>query len=151
PGGRSSPARIAVAFAASVLVLLAIPSVPSIAAGARTPPEVRVNQIGYDLHGPKRAYLMSSTALTGKTFAVVRTDGSVVYSPGIGASSGAWSDTYGSVYPLDFDAVDAPGTYRIVAPWPGNVRSPVFSVATGADLYRLALANALRFYQDERD
>src|SRR5262249_24932607 len=97
PGGRSSRARIAVAFPASVLVLLPIPSVPSIAAGARTPPEVRVNQIGYDLHGPKRAYLMSSTALTGKTFAVVRTDGSVVYSAGIGASSGAWSDTYGSV------------------------------------------------------
>jgi endoglucanase len=150
-GGRSSRARMLVAITASALALLAIPSIPSIAAGARTPAQVRVNQIGYDVHGPKRAYVMSSVSFTGKEFSVVRTNGHVVYTGPIGQSAGAWSDTYGYVFPLDFGAVSTPGTYRIVAPSGTDARSPVFRIATGADLYRQALVNALSFYQDERD
>src|SRR5437762_1023768 len=73
--GRLPLMRVPVALTASVLALLAIPSVP---AGARTPPaEVRVNQVGYDLHGPKRAYLMSPVSESGATFSVVRADGHV--------------------------------------------------------------------------
>src|SRR5690349_19573088 len=110
--GGSSRTRIAVALAASVLALLAIPSVPAGAGAGAPPAAVRVNQVGYDLHGPKRAYLMSPVSEAGTTFAVVRAGGQVAYTAPVGASTGAWSDTYGFVYPLDFDAVAAAGRYR---------------------------------------
>src|SRR5262249_50975495 len=79
-GGRSSCARVAVALAASALALFAIPSVPARAVVGGPRAEVRVNQVGYDLHGPKRAYLMSPVSEAGATFAVIRAGGRVVYS-----------------------------------------------------------------------
>jgi endoglucanase len=147
--GRLPRTRVVVALAASVLALLAVPSVP--AGAGMAPAEVRVNQVGYDLHGPKRAYLMSPVSESGATFSVVRADGHVALTGSVGASAGAWSDTYGFVYPLDFGAVTGPGKYRVVVHGPAGGTSPAFRVATGADLYREALANALFFYQAERD
>ena len=112
---------------------------------------MRVNQVGYDLHGPKRAYLMAPSAESGATFSVKDASGTTVYSAAVGADQGSWSPSYPFVYALDFGPVTAPGRYTISVDGPVAGSSPAFRVGTGAALYRQALANALFFYRAERD
>src|SRR5207342_3044903 len=81
--GRSPLVRAAAALTASVLALLAWSTVP-VASASGAPAEVRVNQVGYDIHGPKRAYLMSPVSESGATFSVVRADGHVAFTGSIG-------------------------------------------------------------------
>jgi endoglucanase len=131
------------------LAILAVVPAPAGADAALA--EVRVNQVGYDLHGSKRAYLMSPVSEAGASFRVLDSDGDPVITGSVGTSVGAWSDTYGFVYPLDVDAVTDPGVYTIEVDGPADATSPVFRVDTGANLYRQALANALFFYRAERD
>ena len=111
---------------------------------------VRVNQLGYSSPS-KRAYLMSSTAETGATFVVKNSGGSTVYSAAVGASLGSWSSGYPDVYALDFDSVTAPGTYTIVVTGPVAASSPALRVDTAANVYGTAMANAVSFYQNQRD
>ena len=116
--------------AAAVVVVLGLGALASSAAAAiPAAPEalayVRVNQVGYPAATPKRAYLMSHRDEAGATFAVVRTsDGKSVLSGTVGASLGSWSTRFSHVYALDFDAVQAPGTYLIVVSGHGSVLSP---------------------------
>jgi len=110
---------------------------------------VRVNQVGYPTGAAKRAYLMSSVAETGATFAV-KSGTTTVYSAPIGARLGSWSRTYGNVYALDFPTTTA-GTYTIAVTGPAAATSPAFTIGTGSAVYGGALANALAFYQAERD
>ena len=67
---------------------------------------VRVSQIGYETaYPPFRAYLMSTVAETGATFAVLNAAGDTVYSGPVGALLGTWSNSATlsySVYALDF-------------------------------------------------
>ncbi len=111
---------------------------------------VRVNQVGYP-NTAKRAYLMSSVAETGATFAVKNSGGTTVYTAPIGANLGSWSGGFPDVYALDFDAVTASGTYTIAVTGPVAATSPTFRVDTAAAVYATALANSLSFYQNERD
>jgi endoglucanase len=134
---------------AGATMLLAV--APSSAGAAADPAKVRVNQVGYDLHGSKRAYLMSPVSEAGASFAVLDGGGAAVFSGSVGTSAGAWSATYGFVYPLDFDAVTDSGDYSIAVDGPADATSPSFRVDTGANLYRQAIANALFFYRAERD
>ena len=69
----------------------------------------------------------------------------------MGADLGSWSSTYSHVYPLDFDAVATAGSYTISVSGPVPATSPTFRVNTGANVYAEPLANALSFYQTERD
>src|SRR5215467_11617844 len=87
---------------------------------------VRVNQVGYGSGQTKRAYLMSSGAETGATFAVKNSGGVTVFSGPIGANLGSWSRSFGNVYALDFDTVTAAGTYTISVTDPTNATSPPF-------------------------
>jgi endoglucanase len=112
---------------------------------------VRVNQVGYATTATKRAYLMASGAEAGATFSVTNIGGTTVYSAAIGANLGSWSSTYPDVYALDFDAVSTPGTYMISVSGPIAGSSPIFKVDTAANVYTGAMANALAFYQNERD
>jgi endoglucanase len=123
------------------------------ARSAPAPPSafVRVNQVGYPLTASKRAYLMASVAETGATFSVRNASGDPVFSAPIGANLGSWSSTYSNVYALDFDAVAAPGSYTISVSGPVPATSPSFGIDTGASVYATPLANALSFYQTERD
>ncbi len=111
---------------------------------------VRVNQLGYP-DAAKRAYLMSSTAETGATFSVKNSAGSTVYTAAIGANLGSWSSSYPDVYALDFDSVTTPGTYSISVTGPVAATSPSFVIDTAQNVYAAAMANALSFYQNERD
>jgi len=126
------------------------------AATARSAPApssafVRVNQVGYPVAASKRAFLMASVAETGASFSVSNANGETVFSDQVGADLGSWSSTYSHVYALDFDAVATAGTYTISVSGPVPATSPTFRVDTGANVYATPLANALSFYQTERD
>jgi endoglucanase len=112
---------------------------------------VRVNQVGYPVAASKRAYLMASVPETGATFSVRDSTGGTVFSAPIGADLGSWSSTYSHVYALDFDAVTTAGSYTISVSGPVPATSPSFPIDTGANVYAAPLANALSFYQTERD
>jgi endoglucanase len=112
---------------------------------------IRVNQVGYPITAPKRAYLMSHRAETGATFSVRSTEGAVAFSGTVGASLGSWSGRFDHVYALDFDAVQTPGTYTVTLAGRAPATSPPFSIGPGGALYEPRLANALSFYQNERD
>jgi endoglucanase len=136
--------------ALATLALVAVPAVPQAhAAPAADTAFVRVNQVGYPAEGSKRAYLMSTAAETGGTFAV-RSGGVTVFSGSVGTDLGGWSNTFKHVYALDFDSVGA-GTYTIAVSGPVPASSPAFPVAARSSLYTSALGNALNFYQNERD
>jgi endoglucanase len=126
---------------------------PATAQSAPTPSAafVRVNQVGYPATAMKRAYLMASVVETGATFSVNDSTGGTVYSAPIGANLGSWSSTYSNVYALDFDDVTTAGTYTITVSGSVPATSPSFRIDTGANVYATPLANALSFYQTERD
>jgi endoglucanase len=111
---------------------------------------VRVNQVGYEAAASKRAYLMATGSEAGASF-TVKAGTTTVFTGTVGADLGKWSKTYPHVYPLDFDALTAAGTYTITVASPIAASSPPFRVASGTSLYADPLANALSFYGNERD
>jgi endoglucanase len=115
------------------------------------PAAVRVNQVGYPAPASKRAYLMSSSAETGAIFAVKNAAGATVFTAPIGANLGSWNRAYSFVYALDFDSITTAGTYTIEVAGPVPATSPAFKIDSGANVYGTALANALSFYETERD
>jgi endoglucanase len=126
----------------------------ALASGARaaTTAFIRVNQVGYPTTAPKRAYLMSHAYETGEPVTVRSAEGATVFRGTVGASLGSWSAHFRHVYALDFDAVQAPGTYTVSIGGRKPASSPPFSIGTPAQaLYEGPLANAFSFYQNERD
>jgi endoglucanase len=107
---------------------------------------VRVDQVGYASAGPKRAYVMSHREVAGAPYSLVRaSDGATLAQGLLGGSIGAWSKRFGHVYAIDFDAVAAPGTYTL------ELGGKVPASSPPASLYSRPLANALSFYENERD
>jgi endoglucanase len=147
---RGHPGKPVLALATLLIVLAMFLGERSIthAAGSAF---VRVNQVGYATGASKRAYLMASGAETGATFSVRTASGAAIYSAPIGANLGSWSSTYPDVYALDFDSVTAAGTYTIAVSGAIAAASPSFQIDTAANVYSGALANALSFYENERD
>jgi endoglucanase len=134
--------------------VLAVGSLHMTTAGAAPTPNaafVRVNQVGYPTDGSKRAYLMSTAPETGATFSVKNASGATVLTAPVGASLGAWSNSFKNVYALDFNTFTTPGNYTISVSGPVAATSPSFRIDTGANVYAGPLANALAFYQTERD
>jgi endoglucanase len=144
----------------AVLAALAVAGLYTAAAAAAAAPAaapraatafVRVNQVGYAAAAPKRAYLLTQTDAAGAVFTLNR-GATVVAGPyPVGADLGAWSSRFGHVYALDFDALGDTGTYTIAVSGPLSAVSPAFAIGSGTAVYSGALANALRFYQTERD
>ncbi len=112
---------------------------------------IRVNQVGYPATAPKRGYLMSHRDETGATFSVQSTQGVVALTGTVGPSLGSWSTRFDHVYALDFDGVQTPGTYTVALAGHTPVSSPPFAIAAAQTLYSAPLANALSFYENERD
>jgi endoglucanase len=139
--------------AASAGLALVRSAAPAFAATASA--FVRVNQVGYVDTSPKRAYLIASAVETGATFSVKNNSGATVYSASIGPDLGQWNNTYSHVYALDFAALSTAGTgYTIVVsppPAAPGATSPAFRVDNGTALYTTAIANALNYYQVQRD
>src|SRR5689334_13720504 len=108
PPPRTRPQRtrhtaVRAGLGAVLVAALAVAAPTSVAHAASATAFVRVNQLGY-ADATKRAYLMSSTAETGATFAVRNSGGTTVFSAPIGANLGSWSAGYPNVYALDFDS-----------------------------------------------
>ena len=110
---------------------------------------IRVNQVGYATAATKRAYLMSTAAETGATFAV-KSGASTVYSAAIGANLGKWG-TFSFVYALDFDSLSTTGTYTISVASPVAASSPSFKIDSATNIYSTPLANSLFYYESSRD
>jgi endoglucanase len=140
---------LVLAATAAVTAAGSVPQATSAVASAF----VRVNQVGYPLASAKRAYVMSNVDEAGATFVVKNASGVPVVSGTVGASTGAWSRTYGFVHPIDFDseALTRAGTYTITLTGAANATSPSFRIDGGSNVYGQALGNALSFYQTERD
>jgi endoglucanase len=134
-----------VSFAISHLFLLLV-AAPMQAQSAF----IRVNQAGYVDNAPKRAYLMSSASEAGATFSVRNSAGTNVLTGTIGSSVGSWG-SFPDVYAIDFDSVSAAGVYTIDVSGPVPATSPDFSIDSATNLYSTPLANALFFYENERD
>jgi endoglucanase len=136
------------------LTALSALALSSLASGASAAGSafVRVDQAGYASSAPKRAYLMAHRPETGAPFSVVRTsDGAVVYSGVVGSPSGSWSKRFGYVYALDFDTVQEAGDYTLAVGGRASAASPSFAVEPAVSLAEKPLANALSFYENERD
>jgi endoglucanase len=140
----------------ALLVVLVMAAGGLHAATARSAPApssafVRVNQVGYPSTGSRRAFLMAGVVETCAAFTVTNASGVPVFSGSVGPNLGSWSSTYSNVYALDFDAVTTAGSYTISVSGPVPATSPSFRIDTGANVYGTPLANALSFYQTERD
>ena len=110
--------------------------------------EVRVNQLGYEVGAESRAYLMSEEPETGAVFKLVKASGEVIFSGPVGAKLGTWGRF--EVYALDFSSAGT-GLFRIFVDGPVSAISPAFRIDMPQRLYSQAIANALYFYQNERD
>ncbi len=138
---------------AGALALAAACWLGPVSAGARaaTAAYVRVDQVGYQPSAPKRAYVLSRKPEAGVSFTVLDQGSNVVLSGSVGPALGRWSSRAGEVYPIDFGALTAPGTYTIEIAGKTPATSPPFEVAAAAQLYGAPLADALSFYENERD
>ncbi len=143
--------RVAAVTAVLVGWAPVVPPVASPAAVTAPVTAIRVDQVGYASDGPKVAYLMSGSDLTGVGFAVKNPSGATVEAGVAGPTTGRWNARYPYVEPLDFSALTAPGTYVLTVTAPVPTSSPVFTVAPAPALWHPALTNALTFYQNERD
>ncbi len=135
-------------LAAFALVL----SAPAASQAATSASFVRVDQAGYPTAATKRAYLMSHRDESGAPFTVRdAASDTTVYSGVVGNSTGSWSKRFGQVYALDFDSLHTPGTYTIAVGGRAPSSSPTFAIGSPSALYERPLANALSFYENERD
>ena len=108
---------------------------------------IRVNQVGYEAGATARAFLVTPQAAAGATFQVKDRSGQVVLSRPVGAASGTWGAFV--VTPLALTGLDR-GRYDLsvtgVDAQPGR-----FVVDAPEALYAEPMANALAFFQTERD
>jgi hypothetical protein len=142
---RPTAAFIAIALLVSGSDFLRGPT-PASARGGDT--RVRVNQVGYETDGPKRAFVISSGGCGGVAFELRDDADTAVLTGNAGEDGGSWNTTYGHVCPVVFDGATTPGTYTVVA---GGARSPSFRIDDAASLYGPLVANALTFYLGQRD
>jgi endoglucanase len=142
--------HVALVLAVAIAALCLPAATGSLAAASGPAAFVRVNQAGYPLAGPKRAYLLAGAADPAAPFRIVDAAGRTVLLGHAGPALGRWSAAFPHVYPIDFSRLRARGTYRIVVAGSPGV-SPAFRVASGAALARRPIGRSLNFFQDERD
>ena len=110
--------------------------------------DIRINQLGYETGGSAVAYLITTAPESGGNFTVVDDTGTAVFNAPVPASTGTWGSY--TVYRLSFPA-KKPGRYTLEVTGNVTAASHAFSIAKPAKLYAVPLANALSFYQNERD
>ena len=127
-----------------VVLLVVLPT----SCSSRRSAYIRLNQVGYESGFPMRAYLMAPGPQSGARFSVRNSRGDTSYSAAVGPKLGNWG-AY-TVYALDFTLSTA-DSYAITVTDPIPATSPNFRVDRAEQLYSAALANALSFYQNQRD
>ena len=135
-------------MALTATLLSALPLLPVVSYPSDDTAYVRVNQMGYEAGLPMRAYLMAKSPESGAQFAITNSEGQRVYAAAIDPGPSKWGSYL--VYKLDF-ALSAAGTYTVTVAGPVPAESPKFRVDIPARLYSVGLANALSFFQNQRD
>ncbi|MDX6592244.1 MAG: endoglucanase [Gaiellales bacterium] len=148
-----TPARAALLAAVVALVVaLASTASPGSSAHRAVGATVRVDQLGYAIGERKIAFLMAEADAAGALFKVIDASGATVLDGQASPSRGAWNRRFGAVNPLDLTALRTAGTYRIqVAIGGGTAQSPAFRIDTRATLFRPRVADAVAFFQAQRD
>jgi len=126
---------------------------------ARAPAAViRVDQVGYPSGAAKLAEIMTKARPSadlpggGLRWVVVRAGSCTVAATGLARQDlGSWSKRYGWVWAARFTGLRAAGRYRIGILGDASAASPWFTIGPAAQLYARPLANALYFYENERD
>ena len=150
--GRRGAAVVAVAVSAVLATgSAAAPAASGAAIGQpATTAFIRVNQMGYEAAAAKRAYLLSTSNLAGRTFRVRAVDGGSVLDGKVGKNLGSWSSRYRFVAALDFDAVTDSGSYEIELDGSAET-SPRFRIGSAENLYAGLLTGSRSFFQTQRD
>ncbi len=114
---------------------------------------IRVDQVGYPSGAAKLAEIMTKARPSGDLrWVVVRAGTCTVAASGVARQNlGAWSKRYGWVWAARFTGVRAPGRYRVGILGDASAASPWFTIGPAARLYARPLANALSFFENERD
>ncbi len=134
---------------------------------------IRVDQVGYPSGAAKLAEIMTKAKPHGGLpggglpgaglpgaglpggglhWVVVRAGSCTVAASGVARQDlGSWSKRYGWVWAARFTRVQAPGRYRVGILGDASAASPWFMIGPAAQLYARPLANALYFYENERD
>ena len=114
---------------------------------------IRVDQVGYPAGAVKQAEIMTKAKpASALRWVVVRAGSCTVAASGRAPTDlGAWSKRYGWVWAARFSGLHAPGSYRVGILSDPVAASPWFPVGPAAQIYAKPLANALYFYQNERD
>lgn len=119
--------------------------------GAATGPVIYVNQVAYELHGPKMAVIQSSSSLPDDKFLLIDSAGNTVYSgtylPVGGKNSWYPEDRF---YRIRFSGFSRRGRYYIrIRNDQGNTDSPPFDIAENA-LVRFTLPSIIHYYFKQR-
>jgi endoglucanase len=119
---------------------------------------IRVDQVGYPSGAAKLAEIMTKARPSGDPpggglhWVLVRAGSCTVAASGVTRQNlGAWSKRYGWVWAARFSQVRTPGRYRVGILGDASAASPWFAIGSAARLYARPLANALYFYENERD
>ncbi len=114
---------------------------------------IRVDQVGYPAGAVKQAEIMTKAKpASALRWVVVRAGSCTVAASGRAPTDlGAWSKRYGWVWAARFSGLHAPGSYRVGILSDPAAASSWFPVGPAAQIYAKPLANALYFYQNERD
>ena len=117
-----------------------------------------MDQVGYPSGAAKLAEIMTKARPSGDLpggglhWVLVRAGSCTVAASGVARQNlGAWSKRYGWVWAARFSQVRAPGRYRVGILGDASAASPWFAIGSAARLYARPLANALSFYENERD
>src|SRR5215472_249426 len=122
------------------------------ATGSAPSAVIRVDQVGYPARAPKLAEIMTRTRRASIGWELISQGSCAVVARGVARHDlGSWSRKYQAVWAISFSGVRHAGTYRFALTARPTVVSPWFPIGPPSSLYSGALANALSFYQNERD